>query len=129
MNERYALEWLRGLRAAGYLEQEPDGRFTLPAEHAQVLAVEGGPFFLGGAYEVTFGYLQPIARLIEAFRDGRRRTAVGLSRARPARYVPLHAPVLRPPARPAVGAGDRRAAGKLERGVRWADVGCGAGWR
>ena len=30
VNERYALEWLRGLRAAGYLEQEPDGRFTSP---------------------------------------------------------------------------------------------------
>src|SRR5947209_11201232 len=50
INERYAREWLRGMHAAGYLELDRDsGRYSLPPEHAQVLAIEGGPAFLGGA--------------------------------------------------------------------------------
>ncbi len=127
VNERYALEWLRGLRAAAYLEQEPDGRYSLPAEHAQVLAVEGGPFFLGGAYEVTFGYLQPIEHLIAAFRDGGgvpqsaypHETWHGMCRF----TRPFYDHLLVQQWVPAIdGLKDR-----LERGVRWADVGCGAG--
>ena len=50
-------------------ERRPD-RFALPPEHAQVLAVENGPFFLGGAYELTLGYLRTLERLTEAFRSG-----------------------------------------------------------
>src|SRR5581483_1569594 len=67
VNERYAREWLRGLTAAGYLDHEPaTGEFSLSPEHAQVLAAEGGPAFLGGAYQLTMGYLRPIERLTEA---------------------------------------------------------------
>jgi len=127
VNERYALEWLRGLRAAGYLELEADGRYSLPAEHAQVLAVEGGPFFLGGAYEVTFGYLQPIERLIEAFRDGGgvpqsaypHETWHGMCRF----TRPFYDHLLVQQWIPAIAGLEE----KLRRGVRWADVGCGAG--
>ena len=127
VNERYALEWLRGLRAAGYLELQADGRYSLPAEHAQVLAVEGGPFFLGGAYEVTFGYLQTIDRLIEAFRDGGgvpqsaypRGTWHGMCRF----TRPFYDHLLVQQWVPAIEGLQER----LERGVRWADVGCGAG--
>jgi len=127
VNERYALEWLRGLRAAGYLELEADGRYSLPAEHAQVLAVEDGPFFLGGAYEVTFGYLQPIERLIEAFRDGGgvpqsaypHETWHGMCRF----TRPFYDHLLVQQWVPAIQGLQER----LERGVRWADVGCGAG--
>jgi SAM-dependent methyltransferase len=71
VNERYAREWLRGLTAAGYLDHERDsGRFSLSPEHALVLAAEGAPVFLGGAYELTLGYLHTIDRLTEAFRSG-----------------------------------------------------------
>src|SRR5579862_4789745 len=49
VDERYALEWLRGLTAAGYLEQHGD-RWALPPAHATVLAREGGVAFLGGGY-------------------------------------------------------------------------------
>ncbi len=46
--ERYAREWLGGMASAGYLEYDPAfGRFTLPPEHAPLLAEEGGPMFLG----------------------------------------------------------------------------------
>lgn len=70
VDERYAREWARGMLAAGYLEPADDGRFALSPEHAQVLAAEGGPAFLGGAYQLTFGYLHTLDRLTEAFRSG-----------------------------------------------------------
>ena len=127
VDERYALEWLRGLRAAGYLEPEPDGRFSLPAEHAQVLAAEGGPFFLGGAYELSFSYLQTIERLIEAFRHGGgvpqsaypQQTWHAMCRF----SRPFYDHLLVQQWVPAIDG----LAAKLERGARWADVGCGAG--
>lgn len=127
VDERYVLEWARGLHAAGYLEIDSAGRFHLPAEHAQVLAAEGGPFFLGGAYELTYGYLQPIDRLLEAFRTGGGvpqsaypvETWEGMCRFSAA----FHDNLLVQTWVPAVDGLTER----LERGVRWADVGCGAG--
>jgi Rv2258c-like winged HTH domain len=42
-------DWLSQMAAGGYLEYDPEtSRFTLPAEHAPVLAQEAGPMFLGG---------------------------------------------------------------------------------
>src|SRR5262245_36899109 len=53
IDERYAREWLGGMASAGYVTHDPaTNRFTLPAEHAPILADEGGPFFFGGAYEM-----------------------------------------------------------------------------
>ncbi len=71
MQERYALEWLRGMTAAGYLtyDRESD-RFSLPPEHAPALAQEGGPMFLGGGMQMmpsAFGVLDEVA---EHFRAG-----------------------------------------------------------
>lgn len=71
VNERYASEWLRGLAAAGYLEYEADsGRYALPPEHAQALAQEGGPMFVGGPYEMLPGMARTFDGVIEAFRQG-----------------------------------------------------------
>lgn len=70
LNERYVREWLRGLTAAGYLEEPESGRFTLPAEHATALADESGPMFLGGVYQMMPAALAPYERLTEAFRNG-----------------------------------------------------------
>jgi 2-polyprenyl-3-methyl-5-hydroxy-6-metoxy-1,4-benzoquinol methylase len=70
LNERYVREWLRGLTAAGYLEESESGRFTLPAEHVPALADESGPMFLGGVYQMMPAALAPYERLIEAFRSG-----------------------------------------------------------
>ena len=128
VDERYAREWLRGLHAAGYLEYERESeRFSLPPEQAQVLAVEGGPFFLGGAYHTLMGELRPIDRLVDAFHSG---GGVPQS-AYPADTWDGMCRFTRPwfenllvqewiPAVPEVKA-------KLERGARYADVGCGAG--
>src|SRR6187200_1297632 len=39
LNERYLREWLGGMVTAGYLNYDaPTKRFSLPAEHASVLA-------------------------------------------------------------------------------------------
>ncbi len=70
LNERYVREWLRGLTAAGYLEELEPGSFALPAEHVPALADETGPMFLGGVYQMMPAALAPYERLIEAFRNG-----------------------------------------------------------
>jgi 2-polyprenyl-3-methyl-5-hydroxy-6-metoxy-1,4-benzoquinol methylase len=127
VNERYALEWLRGMHAAGYLELGSDGRYALPPEHAPVLAAEGGPFFLGGAYELTFGYLHTIDHVIEAFRSGGgveqseypHETWEGMRRFSAGFYDNLLVQAWIPTI---AGLKER-----LEQGIRWADIGCGAG--
>jgi SAM-dependent methyltransferase len=127
VDERYALEWLRGMRAAGYLEDGDDGRFVLPPEHAQVLAAEGGPFFLAGAFELTFAYLQTVEAVIEAFRSGggvpqsEYPETTWTAMARFSR--PIYDNLLVQQWVPAVAGLTER----LESGVSWADVGCGSG--
>ncbi len=126
VDRRYALEWLRGMRAAGYVDADGDC-FSLAPEHAQVLAVEGGPFFLGGAYQLTLGYLRPLDRLTEAFRSGggvpqsAYPAETWEGRGRFAR--PMYDNVLVQRWVPAVDGLRAR----LEQGARWADVGCGGG--
>ena len=128
VNERYALEWLRGMHAARYVELDREsGRYSLPPEHAQVLAAEGGPAFLGGAFQLSFGYLHTIDRLTEAFRSGGgvpqsaypAETWEGMGRFSRSFYDNQ----LVQNWVPAVKGLDRR----LADGVSWADVGCGSG--
>jgi SAM-dependent methyltransferase len=127
IDERYALEWLRGLAASGYLTEVRDGRYILPPAHAVVLAREGHPMFVGGAFQELGGMLSALERIIEAFRAGggvpqaaypedaytgmARFTAAWFDHHLVGAWLPL-LPELR---------------GRLEQGVRWADVGCGAG--
>src|SRR5581483_3072446 len=126
IDERYALEWLRGLASAGYLEESGD-RYLLPPAHAVVLAREGNPMFVGGAFQELGGMLPALERIIEAFRVGggvpqaaysddayagmARFTSAWFDHYLLGAWLPL-LPVLR---------------GRLEQGIRWADVGCGAG--
>jgi 2-polyprenyl-3-methyl-5-hydroxy-6-metoxy-1,4-benzoquinol methylase len=71
VQERYAREWLRAMASAGYLTYDPaTHRFTLPAEHAPVLAQETGPVFFGGLWEMVMGMLHPIDKLTQSFREG-----------------------------------------------------------
>lgn len=128
VNERYGAEWLRGMTAAGYLELDRDTRrYALPPEHAQVLAAEGGPAFLGGAFELTFGYLRTVDRLTEAFRLGGgvpqsaypAETWVGMNRFSRSFYDNLLVQQWLPTADGLVH--------RLEQGSLWADVGCGSG--
>jgi SAM-dependent methyltransferase len=127
IDERYALEWLRGLASAGYLEESSNGRYSLPPAHAVVLAREGHPMFVGGAFQELGGMLPALERIIGAFRAGggvpqaaypddaytgmARFTAAWFDHHLLGAWLPL-LPELRE---------------QLEHGIRWADVGCGAG--
>ena len=128
IDERYAAEWLRGLTAAGYLgHDDPTGRYELPHEHAQVLAVEGGPVFLGGGYQGFAAILEPLESIVRAFRTGggARQDEYGaawwssMERFTNGWFENLLLPVWLP-AMPDV---ERR----LRAGCDYADVGCGSG--
>jgi 2-polyprenyl-3-methyl-5-hydroxy-6-metoxy-1,4-benzoquinol methylase len=128
LNERYVREWLRGMTAAGYLEYEPDRRrFSLPAEHAPVLAQESGPVFFGGVYQELVGCLAALERVADAFRAGGGTPQEaypsdlweGMERFTAGWFENLLLTEWLPSV-PAVRA-------KLERNAAVADVGCGAG--
>ena len=128
ISERYAREWLHGLHAAGYLKHDHErGSFALPAEHAEVLAVEGGPFFVGGGYQALSGELRILDRLTEAFRSGGGVPQAaypddafeGMRRF----SLPWYEHQLIQQWIPTVERADQ----KLKAGARYADVGCGAG--
>src|SRR5262249_14876330 len=71
LNERYLREWLGGMATAGYLDYDgPTKRFSLPAEHASVLAQENGPFFVGGLYQMLPAQAAVFEQVVSAFRNG-----------------------------------------------------------
>jgi 2-polyprenyl-3-methyl-5-hydroxy-6-metoxy-1,4-benzoquinol methylase len=126
--ERYAREWLGGMASAGYLDYDAStGQFRLPAEHAPVLADEGGPAFFGGVQEELFGCLAVLDQVTEAFAAGGGVAWAdypegmfrGIERFTHGWFDNL---LLQQwlPALPGVQA-------DLERGIRVADVGCGRG--
>jgi SAM-dependent methyltransferase len=126
--ERYVREWLGAMANAGYLEYDPSGgRYTLPPEHAPVLAQETGPVFFGGVHEEFVGLLGSFEKLLGHIRAGGglqlddyppsmyegidRFTAGWFENLLIPVWLPLVPHVLR----------------KLEGGARVADVGCGRG--
>ena len=69
--ERYVREWLGAMANAEYLEYDPTtARYTLPPEHAPVLAQEAGPVFFGGVHAEFVGLLAPFEQLLERIRSG-----------------------------------------------------------
>ncbi len=71
IHERYALEWLSAMAAAQYVDYDPStGAFTLPPEHAAVLADEGGPMFMSGIFEMMPALSSAIEQITTAFRTG-----------------------------------------------------------
>jgi 2-polyprenyl-3-methyl-5-hydroxy-6-metoxy-1,4-benzoquinol methylase len=71
VGERYARDWLNALATRGYLEYDPGAeRYSMPPEHAPALAQEGGPFFLGGAFQQLPGLVGAYEQILDAFRAG-----------------------------------------------------------
>jgi SAM-dependent methyltransferase len=127
-HERYVREWLGAMANAGYLEYEPATRqYTLPAEHAPVLAQETGPAFFGGVHEEFVGLLGSFEKLLGHIRSG---GGLGLEDYPDSMYegidrftagwfenllIPVWLPLV------------PRVMNKLQHGARLADVGCGRG--
>ncbi|MDJ0825816.1 MAG: class I SAM-dependent methyltransferase [Rhodobacter sp.] len=71
LTERYVEEWLNGMTAAGWLEHnEEAGTFSMPAEHAFLLASEGTDHYMGGLFLAGPSLLSQAPEVARAFRDG-----------------------------------------------------------
>jgi ubiquinone/menaquinone biosynthesis C-methylase UbiE len=63
-------EWLRVMVCAGYLEYEPKGElYTLPPEHAMILANDGGPMCFGGGVQQIGCFADRLPALLDALRN------------------------------------------------------------
>ncbi|MEQ8230691.1 MAG: methyltransferase domain-containing protein [Gammaproteobacteria bacterium] len=68
---RYVDEWARAMVAAGYLDYEPaDDTFTLPEEHAYLLASDETDHFMGGLFGMVPPLMTVAPRVRDAFREG-----------------------------------------------------------
>lgn len=69
--ERYVREWLAQQAAVGFVTYDPGaGTFTLPPEHAAVLAFDESPAAMIGAAPLVSGMHRRTDQLVEAFRTG-----------------------------------------------------------
>ena len=68
---RYVREWLLNQVASGYVEHDPvTGTYSLPAEHAAVLADPSSPAYLAGAVDLIGAAWASVDRAVESFRSG-----------------------------------------------------------
>ena len=127
-HERYVREWLNTQAASGYLDYDPSSdRYTLPAEHAFVLADESSPVAMAGMIHAAGAVIDGRARVEERFRTGggigwhehHDGLFCGTERAFAANYRAQLVQAWLPALDGVVE--------KLERGARVADVGCGHG--
>lgn len=127
-SERYVREWLAAQAAAGYVTYEPATQsFTLPAEHALVLAQEDSPAFMASGFEVLASVWETVDELANGYASGDglgwhahdARLFVGFERF----FRPAFRNLLTPQWLPSVPGLIER----LRSGARVLDVGCGLG--
>ena len=128
LDERYVREWLHNQAAAGWVSYDPGNvTFTLPAEHALLVADENSPAFLLGGFDIAAAVWADEVLLAEGFRTGKgigwhehhHSLFTGTERFfRPGYQANLVSSWL-----PAVDGLVER----LRAGIRVADVGCGFG--
>lgn len=71
LQPRYVEEWLKGMACAGYLEYRAQGEtFTLPDEHAYLVASDGTDHFAGGLCYMVPVLLGVAPKVAEAFESG-----------------------------------------------------------
>jgi 2-polyprenyl-3-methyl-5-hydroxy-6-metoxy-1,4-benzoquinol methylase len=71
LQERYLKEWLGAMVAGGVVEYDPaTGQYTLPPEHAAVLADEESPYFLGAWCQMLVPVVTVAPRVAECFHQG-----------------------------------------------------------
>jgi SAM-dependent methyltransferase len=126
--ERYVREWLNSQAATGYLEYDPDAAtYTLPDEHAAVLADRESPSLLTPAFNIPAAMWHDEELTIQAFRTGEgvpwgahpERLFCGVAGF----YRNAYRAALVPEWLPALDG----VVARLEAGAKVADVGCGHG--
>lgn len=72
LDERYLREWLGAMTAAKYISYDSaTGRYSMPPEHAMILADETSPFFMGGFMQMVVPEVGMAPKLLESFRTGK----------------------------------------------------------
>jgi len=127
-DERHVREWLNAQAAGGYVTYNAETEtYTLPPEHAFVLADEGSPYFLPGAFELMAGAVRDEPRIAESFRSGAgvgwHEHGEGVFHGCERFFRPGYQHNLVQSWLPALDG----VADKLAAGIRVADVGCGHG--
>ncbi|MDO9486577.1 MAG: class I SAM-dependent methyltransferase [Actinomycetota bacterium] len=126
--ERYLREWLAAQAAAGYITYEPStGAFTLPFEHALVLADPDSPVFMAAGFEVVAAVWSTVDHLAHGYATGEgigwhehdSRLFTGFERF----FRPVYRGALVSEWLTSVPG----LVAKLEAGIRVLDVGCGLG--
>ncbi|HYH57932.1 MAG TPA: class I SAM-dependent methyltransferase [Thermoleophilaceae bacterium] len=127
-DERLVREWLANQVAGGYVEYDAEGdRYELPAEHAMVFAEPDSPVYLMGGFDIMASVWADEEKFVEAFRTGGgmgwhehdHRLFHGTEKFfRPGYQAHLTAEWI-----PALDGVE----GRLQEGIRVADVGCGHG--
>jgi SAM-dependent methyltransferase len=70
-HERYVREWLAAQAAGGYVEYDPVAEtYTLPLEHAAVLADETSPAYQQGMFQTASAVIHAQDHIAERFRSG-----------------------------------------------------------
>jgi 2-polyprenyl-3-methyl-5-hydroxy-6-metoxy-1,4-benzoquinol methylase len=127
-HERYVREWLAQQAAAGFISYDAGtGTFTLPPEHAAVLATDDSPAAMAGAALLPAGMFRGTSKIAEAFRTGR---GIAWGEQDPAIFAATerfwqvsYRTSLVTDWIPALGG----VADRLRAGARVADIGCGHG--
>jgi SAM-dependent methyltransferase len=127
-HERYVREWLNAQAAGGFVNYDSDeDSYTLPAEHAFILADDSSPVAMAGIFQAATAVMDGRTRVAQRFRTGEGvgwhehpdGLFCGTERSFGANYR-MHLVHEWLPALSGV-------VEKLERGARVADVGCGHG--
>ena len=128
LGERHLREWLSAQAAAGYVRYDAaTARFSLPAEHAPVLADDDSPVFGAAVFEIIAAVWASVDQLAHAYAAGEgvgwhdhdSRLFTGVDRF----YRTAYRTSLRTEWLPAVDGLVER----LQAGIRVVDVGCGLG--
>ena len=61
--ERYVREWLNAQAAAGYVDYDGSGRYSLAPEQASALADEDSPVFVPGAFQAALAAMRQTPKL------------------------------------------------------------------
>jgi 2-polyprenyl-3-methyl-5-hydroxy-6-metoxy-1,4-benzoquinol methylase len=127
-HQRYVREWLNAQAAGGFVAYDPEtDRYTLPAEHAIVLADEHSPFAQAGLFQAITASIRAEDRMIDAFRTGGglgwHEHHHGLFHGVERLFAPAYRTSLVADWIPALDGVEA----KLEAGALVADVGCGHG--